>query len=138
MRQQLEPRYADRTTAEHGWDEEFQGYSILGAIDAADLHEAAGSLALCDAPAPKSVISRELTRLRAMTASRADNLDDKRVLATVYTEAMAAYPEDVVVATIAYWVSAEKWWPTWSELKDALDFRCRKRNALRAALRMPR
>lgn len=118
----------------HGYDERLTGYEFTRPIPA---DEAAGALAIlveANKPADEAFIVQELARMRRLTKARPQDADDLTLMAAAFADEMAAYPIDVIQSACRKWTAAEKWWPSWSELKDYLEFRMRKRRAMLNAL----
>jgi hypothetical protein len=58
----------------------------------------------------------EVTRLRTLTAKRAEGEFDLELSVGAITEELAVYPEDIVVDVCRNWARNNKWFPTLSEL----------------------
>jgi hypothetical protein len=86
-------------------------------------------------PAPSVTIVNELARLKVTTKSRAEAGEDLTLMLAAYAEYLSEYPSDVVVDAMRAWARNEKFWPAWSELKESLDWRVKKRRAIQAGLR---
>lgn len=87
------------------------------------------------APCGPTYAAQRLGELRLLTASRERNEKDTELMALAYTDRLADYPADVVLGACNSWANAERFWPTWADLKDACDRRMRGRKQLRDALR---
>jgi hypothetical protein len=117
----------------------FEGVNITGVKvrDGADPQYVGQCLAkvmvLCDQCDPL-VAARKLAELRVLTAHRARDGIDVELMAGAYTERLAAYPQDIVVAAVDGWANREEFWPTWAELKAECDKRMRGRKMIRQAL----
>lgn len=117
----------------------FEGVSITGVKvrDGADpqyVSQCLGKvMALCD-PCDPQLAARKLAELRVLTAHRARDGVDVELMAGAYTERLAAYPADIVVAAVDGWANREEFWPTWAELKAECDKRMRGRKMIRQAL----
>lgn len=120
-------------------DHGFEGVNITGTKvrDGADRAEVERCieplLALCD-PCDPQLAARKLAELRVLTAHRARDGVDVELMAGAYTERLAAYPADIVVAAVDGWADREEFWPTWAELKAECDKRMRGRKLIRKAL----
>jgi hypothetical protein len=126
--------YEDRTTAEYGWDQVLTGYQCRHDVPLADRAAALAILDVALSPAPVEAVAREVTRLRMMTKARAEDATDTKFMAAAYMEELTRYPADIVSDALRFWARNEKWWPAWSELRDLLDARVRRRRAMKAAL----
>lgn len=120
---------------EGGFDSKLTGYKWAADVSEEDIGRALIAIERSLEPSPRSLVAAEVLRLKTLTASRAASAEDLNVTATLYMDELQAFPPDVVVNACRYWVRNEKWWPAWSELKDILDFRMRRRLALARALR---
>jgi hypothetical protein len=81
-------------------------------------------------PAPRDVLTRELAKLRALTASRAAAEDDTRVIFAVYLDALAEYPADATLMALRRWPHEHKFWPAMSELAEAIWSACEFRRMI--------
>lgn len=90
--------------------------------------------ALCH-PCGPQFAAVKLAEMRVLTAHRARDGTDIELTATAYTQRLAEYPADVVVAACEAWTNANPFWPAWSELKDRCDRKMACRLELRDALR---
>jgi hypothetical protein len=110
------------------------GVRIHKNADPMDVERCFGQiLALCD-PCDPLLAARKLAELRVLTAHRARDGVDVELMAGAYTERLAAYPADIVVAAVDGWANREEFWPTWAELKAECDKRMRGRKMIRQAL----
>jgi hypothetical protein len=128
---------AERTEPAYGpdgYDERLVGYELTRPIPADDAEEALAILAEANQPADEAFIVQELTRMRMLTKARPQDSTDLTLMAAAYAEEMAAYPADVIRSACRKWAAMEKWWPSWAELKDLLEFRMRRRKAMLEAL----
>lgn len=105
----------------------------------ADPREVAGLLAVIEAACQPddgaTVATRELAKLRRMTASRASDDADVGLMAAAYIEDLSEYPPDVIEAACTRWRNRERWFPAWADLKAECDRLVRGRHDLRNALR---
>lgn len=84
------------------------------------------------APASEKLVLAELSRLRALTASRQAG-EDLALIFSAFADELMAYPADAVRSVLRGWRG--KFWPSWGELADELDRIVGPRQALREALR---
>jgi hypothetical protein len=117
-----------------GYDERLTGYELTRPIPADEAVEALAILVEANKPADEVFILQELARMRRLTKARPQDADDLTLMAAAYAEEMAAYPADVIASACRKWAAMEKWWPSWAELKDLLEFRMRRRKAMLEAL----
>lgn len=87
-------------------------------------------------PLPVKEIAKELTTLNALTKRRKDDQGDTELLVAAYVEKLAPYPGEAVVHVLRKWPETEKgkWWPSWSELYDMLEYRVGERRLMLEAL----
>jgi hypothetical protein len=117
----------------------FEGVNITGVRVDKDADQAMVTACLrdvmdiCD-PCDPQLAARKLAELRVLTAHRARDGVDVELMAGAYTERLAAYPQDIVVAAVDGWANREEFWPTWAELKAECDKRMRGRKMIRQAL----
>jgi hypothetical protein len=81
-------------------------------------------------PAVRQDLAKELTRVRALTASRAAAEDDTRVIFAVYLDALSEYPADATMAALRRWPHEHKFWPAMSELAEAIWSVCEFRRMI--------
>ena len=79
-------------------------------------------------PLSGEVIVQELTKLWVSTAKRRSDADTVSVIATVYAEAMRAYPADIALSVMR---KSRQFWPTLHELREEADKAVLGRNMLR-------
>lgn len=120
----------------HGWEGvTVTGVSVVDGASPAAVRAALDDIERLCAPADLKLVASSLAKLKALTASRAKTGEDMSLTALAYTEELAAYPADVVVAACKAWQSANTWWPSWAELKNECDKRMMGRTQIRDALR---
>ncbi len=85
---------------------------------------------------PPSTLARELTKLNALTKRRKEDHVDTELLIAAYVEKLAPYPGEAVVYVLKKWPETEdgKWWPSWSELHEMLEYRVGERRLMLEAL----
>lgn len=71
-----------------------------------------------------------LTKLKVMTTTRAEDVDDIKLVVGVYLEALSEYPADVVRHVLTTHAKMSKWWPSWQELAERLDLHTERRHRL--------
>lgn len=134
--QRLKPVNREFIDPVYGYDYEFIGYELSdGDIPESDRVSARLLVDEVCRPSEPIIIFRELARLRVLTKARAESSDDLESMASIYADEMASYPQDCVVWACRKWARMEKWWPSWSELKELLDRAAKKRFALERVLR---
>lgn len=127
----------DRSTARHGFDQQFLRYEVMRLPDAAhlpDVREALRRHAAACLPAPDDRVVKELVALRVLTKARSEADADMDFTLRIYAEKLREYPADVVLSVLRTQPSQEKFWPAWQELELRMEWRTKKRKARRAAL----
>lgn len=89
---------------------------------------------MCE-PSEPNLAAKKLAELRVLTVHRARDAGDMELMAGAYTQRLAEYPADIVVAACDGWANREEFWPSWAELKAECDKRMRGRAQIRIALR---
>lgn len=127
---------SDRIDPDYGWDGRY--VSSVRVREDAPLDEVAAALraveAMCE-PADTKLLAAELTRLRSLTARRAETGVDMEVTIGAWIEELQAYSADAAVQALREWPGANKWWPTWAEIREACERYGGERLMLLAALR---
>jgi len=119
----------------HGWEgTRITDVAVRSSASAADVDRLLGAFNHLCKPASAELAAKKLTELRMLTAHRARDGVDVELMAGAYTERLAQYPADVVVAACDAWLNGNSFWPTWAELKNECDKRMRGRSQIRAAL----
>lgn len=105
------------------------GIRTAAAVSPSIAQQALRSIDVAFVPAPDSVLSTELVRLRAVTAKRATDELSASVIAVAYLDGMRQYPADIAVAVMR---KRRQWWPTLDELCSDADAMMHTRRLLRA------
>lgn len=136
LARRLKPLNREFIDPVYGYDYEFVGYELIDG-DISESDKAAARLLVDEVcrPSEPTVIFKELARLRVLTKARAESSYDIESMASIYADEMASYPQDCIVWACRKWARMEKWWPSWSELKELLDRAAKKRFALERVLR---
>ena len=87
-------------------------------------------------PLPVKEIAKELTTLNALTKRRKEDHGDTKLLVAAYVEKLAPYPGEAVIHVLRKWPETQdgKWWPSWSELYEMLEYRVGERRLMLEAL----
>jgi hypothetical protein len=135
----MTPVWSHSSSDVYGWDGQIIDYQPSEDTTESPPHDdvakAAALISRVTGPCPIRTIKEELARLRATTKSRGESSEDMAVAASVYAEYLEPYPKDIVVDALRAWARTEKWWPAWSELKESLDRRMRRRKGLMGCVR---
>ena len=137
---------ADKTTArsvvhtsglkveeQHSPDYDFKGYLITNDIAANDLNAAYEALKASLIPAEDELIARALLECRALMAHKNDG-GDIDIILEAFVNRLKEYPKDAVLESLRKYPNDNKWFPTWSELQDDVEFRCKRRIELKKAI----
>jgi hypothetical protein len=117
----------------YGYDFE-PDYALVGPVDADALQQMRRALADALVPAPGPMIAKEIARLGMVCKVRAEEVDEIKLRIGVFADELREYPADVLVDACRFWGRTEKFFPAWSELKDLLDVRVKRRKRLAAAV----
>jgi hypothetical protein len=74
-----------------------------------------------EAPAPQAKLIEWVTLCAVLTAQPRDDDMTSELKLRAYVEKLAEYPGDIVREVLSDWPGKSKWFPTWAELKAALD-----------------
>lgn len=121
-------------------NEQFDGTSITGVVVRPGAPRQAVEKALAHVestcrPCHADLAAQELAHLRVLTVHRQRDPKEMSLMAVAYTQRLAEYPVDVVIAACKAWADREEFWPSWAELKAEADKRMRGRLQVRDALR---
>jgi len=112
-------------------DFDFKGYIITNDVSDKKLNETYEAIQSTMTPADDSVIARALAKLMALTAGKAKDID---LTLESYVQKLRQYPKDAVIESLNKLSDENKWFPSWSEIKDDVEFRCRHRTGLLKAI----
>lgn len=120
--------------------EQFAGTTVTGVTVRPGVPQAAVDKALAHLesicrPCHTGLAAEELAHLRVLTVHRQRDSKEMELMAVAYTQRLAEYPSDVVIAACKAWADREEFWPSWAELKAEADKRMRGRLQIREALR---
>ena len=102
-------------------------------VDPGKLREMRERLERSMLPASEADIAKGLLKLRALTSHRDAGIDIDVIL-EAYVEKLQQYPADAVLESLDRLAYRYKWWPSWLEISEDVEFRCRRRVELRIAL----
>lgn len=108
---------------------EFSGYETVY-FPEPERREAMALVKRTLAPITEREAKAELLRLRASVKTRAEDGDDIKAIAAVFLSYVIEYPADIVRWACRFWADREKFWPSWSELRELLERGMRLRRAL--------
>ena len=110
-------------------------YILASPISAADRAMAISVLDAASAPPRPEEVLKLLYRLKTLTASREQHVEDMRAQAACYAEELMRYPADVVRYVLRTQPQHSKFWPTWSELAERLELHGQRRAKMLRALK---
>ena len=112
-------------------------WRLEGEVSEGDARSALETLKAIMAPADPHEVTVELTKMRAVMASRKDDSENQALILAVFVEQIEAegYPIDVIREARRDLVNVTTFWPTWSEFKARCDREFLKRRAFYIAMR---
>ena len=116
---------------------DFKGYIITNNIGDEKLAEAHQALLQTMAPAEDTEIAKGLLKLRALTSHRNDG-GDIDIILEAYVEKLKDYPRDAVLESLSKMSDQSKWFPSWIEIKEDVEFRCQHRLEMLKAIERKR
>jgi hypothetical protein len=119
---------------EYGTDIIFEGFELSRELPEIEKAEARELLAKANARCPKDIAAKAVAVLRARTKARAEQSDDLKLLVSVFAEDLQRYPADIVISACREWGENQKWFPSWSELKERCESKFERRSAMQDAL----
>lgn len=119
------------------YDDRLAGYELGAAVEPVDLEEARALVAAALAPCAPAVITRELIRLRLVTAKRDGDQPITDLALAVYAEDLGEYPEDIVAAVCRKFrgPGESPFFPTLPELCTAAEALMRERRMIAEAIK---
>ena len=116
-------------------DFDFQGYIITSHVGDDELAEAHKALSATMMPASDNQIAKALLKLRASHRNEGGDID---IILEAYVEKLREYPRDAVLESLGKMSDQSKWFPSWAEIKDDVEFRCQHRVQMLAAIERKR
>ena len=113
------------------FDQEFE---LVGNPTATDLDLAKAQLEQALAPASNAEVIKSLVILKSLTIRRKEADDDQEIQLRAYASQLSEWPADVVAHVLKTQAGISKWWPSWAELQDRLEFHAGRRKRLLKAL----
>ena len=114
-------------------DYDFLGYLITNEVSDKILGQTYEALQASLIPATDNEIAKGLLKLRALTSHKVDGQDIDLIL-EAYVEQLRDYPREAVLESLNRMAGHVKWFPSWHELKDDIEFRCKHRIGLMKAI----
>jgi hypothetical protein len=104
-----------------GYDREVERYEIsLDCIHDCEM-KLFDALEFLNRPARGDFVAKQIGRLRAVMARRAESNEDIAVVIDVYTDHLEKYPPDVIAAVCSQIIERGKWFPLVSDLVKQCD-----------------
>ena len=85
------------------------------------------------APAEDNDLAKGVLKLRALTNHRREG-EDIDIILESYVGKLKAYPKDAALETLTRLADNSKWFPSWAEIKDDVEWRCKHRTGLLRAV----
>lgn len=123
------------TSIEYVTDRDYNttGVTLTTSVSEQDRERAVSMFeAICRPARPEKIIMA-LGKLRIKTAAK--DGDDLEARIAVYAEELGEYPADIVLDALNRWPKMSRWFPTWHELMDIIEWRANKRKWTLEALR---
>ena len=114
-------------------DFNFAGYIITSNVSEDQLREIHSLVSETMAPAEDNDLAKGVLKLRALTAHRREG-EDIDIVLEAYVEKLKAYPKDAAMETLTRLADNSKWFPSWAEIKDDVEWRCKHRTGLLKAV----
>ena len=89
----------------------------------AELNQAKEEIESSLIPASDKELAKGLTKLSVLTKSRNQGVGDLEVKIETYLEKLKEYPRDVVLEVLRMAPGRYKFFPSWAELMEELDWR---------------
>jgi|GEM_PF-2017325 len=89
----------------------------------AELNKALEEIKSSLIPASDKEIAGELLKLRSLTKTRNEGKNDIRIMMESYAEKFREYPRDVALEVLGMAPGRYKFFPSWAELEEELDWR---------------
>ena len=115
-------RYADRY--------EIQDFVITGDLTPQEISHAILVLQTANDPCGVDNALKAVTALRLRTNSKPESTNDIAAMVTLYAGDMAEYPLDVVESACRDLARSSRWFPAWSDLYEAMEWRLRRRRLM--------
>jgi hypothetical protein len=115
---------------------EFIGFEVVNPIEPSEAREVLGWLAAIDHRPSQAEAVKEITRCLSVTAARAKDSADLKMMLGVMAEELSEFPADVVRESLRDWSRTEKWWPTLSEIRERCLKATRVQSGLKSALEL--
>lgn len=131
-RLQLQPVWRDTETE---WEIPVR-YTMAGMARASHIGLAIQAINRTMKPLPAKEIAQELAKLNALTIRRKEHQGDLNLMVAAYVEKLAPFSGEAIIHVLRRWPQSEngKWWPSWAELYEMLEYRTGERRLMLEAL----
>jgi len=114
-------------------DFDLKGYQIINTISNDKLEELGQEIKATMAPAEDNDIAQALLKMRALMSHKNDG-GDLDIILEAFVEKLKEYPKDAVLESLTRIPDQTKWFPSWIEIKDDVEFRCQHRMLMLQAI----
>ena len=97
------------------------GYQVAGNDD--DLKKAVQLIEQFSQPLQAQELSALLTELHLLTKQRKESQLTLDIAFEAFGSRLEKYPADIVREVLSKWPDQSKWWPSWHELKEEIEWR---------------
>ena len=114
-------------------DFDLKGYQITNTISNDKLEELGQAIKATMEPAEDNDIVQALLKMRALMSHK-NNGGDLDIILEAYVEKLKSYPKDAVMESLSKIPDQYKWFPSWVEIRDDVEFRCQHRRLMLQAI----
>lgn len=118
---------------EYTSDFDLKGYQIINTISNDKLEELSEAIKATMAPAEDNDIAQALLKMRALMSHKNDG-GDLDIILEAFVEKLKDYPKDAVLESLTRIPNQYKWFPSWVEIKEDVEFRCQHRRLILKAI----
>ena len=104
-------------------DFDFKGFAFNRQVTLEELNRAKEEIESSLIPASDKELAKGLTILSVLTKSRNEGVGDLEVKIETYLEKLKEYPRDVALEVLERATKNYKFFPSWSELREDLEWR---------------
>ena len=116
---------------------DLQGLTLAGPVSEAMLIKAEAELVKSMEPADEETLARAVLKLRGLTSHR-NNGKDLDVILEAYVEKLRQYPKDAVLESLDKLADDSEWFPSWSNMRADIEWRCKRRLLAMQAIQQER
>ena len=108
-------------------------YTIDGPCPVDDLTAAIAAIDAASQPMPAKALGMLIAEVFSLTKRKKDDQITLDLAVEAYGSRLEQYPTDIVHEVLSKWPDQSRWWPSWHELKQEIDWR-NNRAKIKAAL----